>query len=107
MTIRNPLELPGGMASAYLTPFVALEEETVRRRDPFQTRRASLTRTYGSQSMSDPLRTVLVRRPDAAFGAADPKPWGYAAKPDLAAARREHDPLADPLKPTRGGGRFH
>src|SRR2546428_5962817 len=45
-----------------------------------QTWRASLSRTYGSQSMSDPLRTVLVRRPDASFGSADPKPWGYAAK---------------------------
>src|SRR5690348_15322900 len=55
-------------------------------------------RTYGSQSMSDPLRTVVVRRPDAAFGAADPKPWGYTAKPNLAAARREHDRLVDLLK---------
>src|SRR2546428_6550482 len=101
MTIRNPLELPGGMASAYLTPFVALEEETVSRRDPFQTRRASLTRTYGSQSISDPLRTVLLRRPDPAFGAAEPNPWEHATDPDLAAARPGHDPLVGPPKHSR------
>src|SRR5438128_7599602 len=57
--------------------------------------------------MSDPLRTVLVRRPDASFGAADPKPWGYAAKPDLAAARREHDRLVDLLKQSGVDVRYH
>src|SRR2546428_8768252 len=71
-----------------------------------QTWRASLSRTYGSQSMSDPLRTVLVRRPDASFGAADPKPWGYAAKPDLAAARREHDRLVGLPVPPGAGRRY-
>src|SRR5207245_3540190 len=84
-----------------------VEGETVRGRDPFQTRRTGLSRTYGSQSMSDPLRTVLVRRPDAAFGTADPKPWGYTAKPDLAAARREHDRLVDLLKQSGVDVRYH
>ncbi len=66
-----------------------------------------MTRPYGSQSMSDPLRTVLVRRPDAAFGAADPKPWGYTAKPNLAAAQREHDRLVDLLKRSGVDVRYH
>lgn len=57
-----------------------------------------MTRIYGSQSMSDPLRTVLVRRPDAAFAVADPKRWGYTGKPNLAEAQREHDALADLLR---------
>ena len=81
--------------------------ETVRRRDPFQTRRTSLTRNYGSQSMSDPLRTVLVRRPDEAFGAADPKQWGYTAKPNLVAAQREHGRLIELLKQSRVDVRYH
>ena len=57
--------------------------------------------------MSDPLRTVLVRRPDASFGTADPKPWGYAAKPGLAAARREHDRLVDLLMQSGVDVRYH
>jgi len=65
-----------------------------------------LSRTYGSQSMSDPLRTVLVRRPDAAFGAADPRQWGYTAKPNLVAAQREHDRLVDLLKQSRVDVRY-
>ena len=48
-------------------------------------------KTYGSQSMVEPLRRVLVRRPDAAFGNADPERWHYTSRPDLAAARAEHD----------------
>ena len=65
-----------------------------------------MSRTYGSQSMSDPLRTVLVRRPDAAFGAADPRQWGYTAKPNLVAAQREHDRLVDLLKQSRVDVRY-
>ena len=57
-----------------------------------------MTRTYGSQSMSDPLRSVLVRRPDSSFAVSDPKRWGYAAKPNLAAAQKEHDGLVELLK---------
>jgi N-dimethylarginine dimethylaminohydrolase len=48
--------------------------------------------------MVAPLRRVLVRRPDAAFGDADPARWHYTARPDLEAARREHDALADLLR---------
>src|SRR2546422_1382675 len=40
----------------------------------------------------------LVRRPDASFGRANPKRWGYQAKPNLAAAQKEHDGLVELLK---------
>lgn len=53
--------------------------------------------SYGCQSMVAPLRRVLVRRPDEAFGDADPARWHYTARPDLAAARREHDALVEQL----------
>ncbi len=46
---------------------------------------------YGGQSMVAPLQTVIVRRPDEAFGRADPARWHYAAPIDLAAAQAEHD----------------
>ena len=49
-----------------------------------------MTRTYGAQSMVAPLRRVMVRRPDATFGAADPARWHYTSRPDLARARGEH-----------------
>jgi dimethylargininase len=51
--------------------------------------------------MIDPLRRVLVRRPDEAFGGADPARWHYASQPDLSEARREHDAFVDLL---RGAG---
>jgi N-dimethylarginine dimethylaminohydrolase len=44
--------------------------------------------------MVEPLRRVLVRRPDPIFGAADPVRWHYTARPDLEIARQEHDALA-------------
>jgi N-dimethylarginine dimethylaminohydrolase len=47
--------------------------------------------------MVAPLRRVLVRRPDEAFGDADPARWHYTSRPDLAAARREHDALVEHL----------
>jgi dimethylargininase len=50
--------------------------------------------------MVDPLRRVLVRRPDEAFGDADPARWHYTSRPDLAEARREHDELVDLLRGT-------
>lgn len=52
---------------------------------------------FGSQSMIDPLRRVLVKRPDEAFGGADPERWHYTARPDLDEARREHDALVEIL----------
>ena len=51
--------------------------------------------------MVEPLRRVLVRRPDEAFGDADPTRWHYTSHPDLQEARREHDALVDLL---RGAG---
>jgi len=35
----------------------------------------------------------MVRRPDQAFGDADPRTWHYAGRPHLERARREHDAL--------------
>jgi dimethylargininase len=50
-----------------------------------------MNKTYGSQSMIDSLRRVLVRRPDEAFGRADPSRWHYTSQPNLALAQQEHD----------------
>jgi N-dimethylarginine dimethylaminohydrolase len=50
-----------------------------------------MNKTYGSQSMIEPLRRVLVRRPDEAFGQADPLRWHYTSQPNLALAQQEHD----------------
>jgi len=52
---------------------------------------------YGAQSMTAPLRRVLVKRPDEAFGSADPAVWHYTAQVDLDAARREHEALVEIL----------
>ncbi|HVL54417.1 MAG TPA: arginine deiminase family protein [Vitreimonas sp.] len=49
-------------------------------------------RRYGAQSMTAPLREVLVKAPDAAFGAAfDDPAHGFLHPVDLDVARREHD----------------
>jgi dimethylargininase len=53
---------------------------------------------YGTQSMVDPLRRVLVKRPEECFAVTDPAAWHYTARPDLDAARREHDELAALLR---------
>ncbi len=60
-----------------------------------------MSRNYGSQTMVEPLRRVLVKRPEAAFAVADPALWNYAGRPDLEEARREHDALVEIL---RGAG---
>lgn len=60
-----------------------------------------MTQPFGAQSMVEPLRRVLVKRPDEAFGRADPARWHYTARPDLDEARREHDALVEIL---RGAG---
>lgn len=52
-----------------------------------------MPRDYGCQSMVDPLRRVLVKRPEAGFATADPARWHYTSRPDLDEARREHDAL--------------
>jgi N-dimethylarginine dimethylaminohydrolase len=48
--------------------------------------------------MHEILRSVLVRPPDAAFGAADPRRWHYTSRPDLAAALDEHAALVEILR---------
>lgn len=55
-------------------------------------------KTYGSQSMVEPLKRVLVRRPDEAFGNADPEQWHYVTRPDLEKAQTEHDALVATLQ---------
>ncbi len=57
-----------------------------------------MNKSYGSQSMIGPLRKVLVKRPHAAFGEADPARWHYVSQPDLEIARQEHDALAALLR---------
>lgn len=63
--------------------------------------------SYGCQSMVDPLRRVLVRKPDAAFGAADPSAWHYTSRPDLGVARAEHDALVALLRDSGAEVLFH
>ena len=48
-------------------------------------------KSYGSQSMVDSLKRVVVRRPDEAFGNADPQRWHYVSQPNLEVALAEHD----------------
>ena len=47
--------------------------------------------------MFAPLHSVLVRRPDAAFGAADPARWHYTDQPYLPLAQQEHDAFVNTL----------
>ena len=54
-------------------------------------------KTYGSQSMVEPLKRVLVRRPDEAFGSAAPALWHYVSQPNLEKAQAEHDALVATL----------
>jgi N-dimethylarginine dimethylaminohydrolase len=59
---------------------------------------AATDRTYGAQSMTAPLRTVLVKRPGPAFGRAfDDPAHGFLHPVDLAVAQREHDTFTDLL----------
>ena len=52
---------------------------------------------YGSQSMVNPLKRVVVRRPTEAFGNADPNRWHYTSRPNLTIARQEHQKFVDIL----------
>lgn len=54
--------------------------------------------SYGSQSMTDPLLKVLVKRPDVAFAVEDPVKWHYTATPDLTIAQQEHDAFVEVMK---------
>ncbi len=56
------------------------------------------SRAYGAQSMTAPLRDVLVKRPGPAFGAAFEDPaHGFLHPVDLAEAQREHDQFVEVL----------
>jgi dimethylargininase len=57
-----------------------------------------LKKAYGSQSMVDPLRRVLVKRPEACFAVEDVAAWHYQARPDLQSALKEHDAFTDTLR---------
>ena len=57
-----------------------------------------MTTRFGGQNVVDPIRRVLVKRPDAAFAVQDPKRWHYTSRPDLAAAQEEHDALVEILR---------
>jgi len=48
--------------------------------------------------MVEPLRKVLVRRPDAAFAVSDPARWHYSSQPNLEVAQQEHDALVTILR---------
>lgn len=67
----------------------------------------AVAKEYGSQSMVASLRKVLVRRPDRAFGGADPARWHYAGRPDLTEALREHDQLVKILQDFGAEVLFH
>jgi len=53
---------------------------------------------YGAQSMTAPLRRVLMRRPGPEMAAADPARWHYTSAIDLEEARGAHDAFADALR---------
>lgn len=55
-------------------------------------------RRYGAQSMTSPLREVLVKRPGHAFGSAfDDPAHGFLHPVDLGVAQREHDAFVETL----------
>ncbi|MEO8208621.1 MAG: arginine deiminase family protein [Chloroflexota bacterium] len=55
-------------------------------------------RAFGAQSMTAPLRDVLVKRPGPAFGRAFDDPGhGFLHRVDLSLAQREHDRFVDVL----------
>jgi dimethylargininase len=56
------------------------------------------TRRFGAQSMTSPLREVLVKRPGPSFGRAFDEPaHGFLHPVDLALAQREHDAFVETL----------
>jgi len=57
-----------------------------------------MARAFGGQSMFQPMRRVLVKRPDEVFAVEDPERWHYLASPDLAAAQEEHDSMVETLR---------
>lgn len=57
-----------------------------------------MSETYGGQSMIEPLKRVLVKRPDAAFAIKDIEKWHYSDVPDLENAQHEHDTLVGHIR---------
>lgn len=53
-----------------------------------------MTRSFGAQDMSGPLRRVMMRAPGAAMRSADPAKWHYGAGFDPAKAEVQHAALA-------------
>ncbi|MEK6221960.1 MAG: arginine deiminase family protein [Chloroflexota bacterium] len=53
---------------------------------------------YGSQSMVAALKRVVVRKPDSAFGNADPLRWHYTAQPEIEEAVNEHNDFVSMLE---------
>ena len=66
-----------------------------------------MSESFGGQNMFDPLRRVLVKRPDEVFAVEDPDRWHYAASPDLESARQEHDSLVETLRQAGAEVLFH
>ena len=62
---------------------------------------------FGGQNMMQPLRRVLVKRPDAAFAVEDPHRWHYTSSPDLKVAQQEHDGLVETLRQAGAEVIFH
>lgn len=59
---------------------------------------ALLGKEFGGHSMVTSLKKVLVRKPDATFGSANPEIWHYTQKPDLQKALDEHQKIVDILQ---------
>ena len=57
-----------------------------------------MTDGYGAQSMTAPLKRVVMRRPGEEMAAADPAAWHYTSAIDLGAARAAHDAFAEALR---------
>ena len=62
---------------------------------------------FGGQNVVDPIRRVLVRRPDDAFAVEDPDRWHYTSRPDLPTAQAEHDALVEVLRQTGAEILYH
>ena len=56
-----------------------------------------MAKRYGGQTMWGPMKRVVVRRPDPAFGNADPARWHYTSRPEMVAACAEHQAFVETL----------
>ena len=53
---------------------------------------------YGCQNMVNPLKRVLVKRPDEGFAVEDYEKWHYTGALDLSEAQREHDAFTEIMR---------